>query len=165
MENWKPIEGFEIYEVSDLGRIKRVLPGGSNRAVVGAILKPRPNPKGYLCVVLCKNNIDHPRKVHRLVAKAFVPNPLSLSQVNHKHGNKKDNRATELEWRSNRGNMQHATVLGLFGRDVTFRKDQRVWRARYKNAEGKRVSAGNYATKEETEKAIEKLLLTVPYIS
>jgi hypothetical protein len=99
-----------------------------------------------------------------LVAQAFVPNPLNLPQVNHKLGNKKDNRATELEWRSGLGNMQHATLMGLRGADVGYRKECKRWRARYRNTEGKRVSAGQFATKEEAEKALSIALKSVPYI-
>lgn len=162
-ENWKPIEDFEAYEVSDLGRVRRRLPGGSGAAIVGKLLKPRPDPKGYLKVVLCKDG-EHSKKVHRLVAEAFIPNPNKLPQVNHKQGNKGDNRATKLEWRSNSGNMQHAVLMGLHGKDVTYRKDQNMWRARYNNTEGKRVSAGQFSTKEEAEKALKAALKSVPHI-
>lgn len=163
-ELWKTIKGFEAYEVSDLGRVRRRLPGLSNAALrIGKVLTPRRDPKGYLKVVLCQNG-EHNKKVHRLVAEAFLPNPLELPQVNHKRGDKEDNRASRLEWRSNLGNMQHASRLGLHGRDVTFRKDSNCWRARYTDAHGKRVSAGQYASRKEAEKALEKALSSVPYI-
>jgi hypothetical protein len=162
-EHWKTIANFEAYEVSDLGRVRRRLPGGSGAAVVGKLLKPRPDPKGYLKVVLCRDG-EHSKKVHRLVAEAFIPNPLNLPQVNHKRGNKADNRALKLEWRSNLGNMQHAVSLGLAGEDITYRRDQNKWRVRYRNSEGKRVSAGQFNTKEAAEKALKVALKSVPHI-
>lgn len=51
--------------------------------------------------------------IHRLVAQTFIPNPLSLSEVNHIDGNKLNNHASNLEWCSKRDNMIHAHVTGL----------------------------------------------------
>jgi hypothetical protein len=106
MEHWKTIKDFEAYEVSDLGRVRRRLPGApcgwrkeqsKGNAEVGKIIKPCPDTKGYLQVNLLKEGKRTSRKVHRLVAKSFLPNPLGLPQVNHT-GEKTDNRAIKLEW-------------------------------------------------------------------
>lgn len=80
-------------------------------------LKPSPTSGGYLGVAL--SNADDPSKkqhtltVHRLVAEAFIPNPNNLPEVNHKHGNKNDNRVSELEWTTQPDNIQHALDTGL----------------------------------------------------
>ncbi len=54
------------------------------------------------------------RRVHRLVAETFIPNPLNLPQVNHKNGNKLDCKVNNLEWATNSENTQHAYDCGLY---------------------------------------------------
>lgn len=51
--------------------------------------------------------------VHRVVATAFVPNPLGLREVNHINGDKTDNRAENLEWVTSKANHTHAVSIGL----------------------------------------------------
>ena len=67
--------------------------------------------KGYARVCLSKKTST---KVHRLVIEAFVPNFEGKPQVNHKNGNKLDNRADNLEWATNQENQKHAIELGLW---------------------------------------------------
>jgi len=55
-----------------------------------------------------------PYYVHRLVAEAFIPNPLGYPQVNHIDGNPKNNKANNLEWCNNAQNIQHAYKTGLY---------------------------------------------------
>lgn len=84
MENWKPIEGFEGYEVSDQGNVR------SPRKT----LKQFPNGRGYPRVAFAHKFW----LVHRLVATAFVDNPNGYPIVNHKDESKTNNRADNLEW-------------------------------------------------------------------
>lgn len=62
---------------------------------------------GYLQVKLSKGGKWYYRRVHRLVAEAFIPNPNNLPQVNHINGDKTKNEVDNLEWISNKNNTQH----------------------------------------------------------
>ena len=103
METWKAIVGYEgIYEVSDLGRVRSLKHGKEK------ILKPGNNGRGYLFVVLCKDGKYKNTKVHRLVAEAFIPNPLHLETVNHKDEYKTNNSASNLEWMTRADNKRYS---------------------------------------------------------
>ena len=97
------MNGYEnLYQVSNLGRVKRLAyihkTLKNTYKVEEHILKPHQNNRGYLIIVLCKNSKLKTHILHRLVAKAFVPNPLNLPQVNHKDENKLNNNVNNLEW-------------------------------------------------------------------
>lgn len=77
------------------------------------ILKPSKRGKGYLCVGLMKNGVQRHVSLHRLVARAFIPNPEMKPQVNHIDGNKENNCAGNLEWVTNQENVIHAFETGL----------------------------------------------------
>lgn len=97
-EIWKDVVGYEgIYQVSNLGNVKRKY-----------ILKPHKDRRGYLFVNLSHNSKVLCSRVHRLVALAFIPNPLNKKEINHKNGNKLDNRVENLEWATHKENMKHA---------------------------------------------------------
>lgn len=97
LEIWRPIDGYTgLYEVSSLGKIRSLLRKKDNNH--GRLLSPSPNTDGYLTVVLTKDSQRKSFKVHRLVAQAFIPNPNSYPQVNHKDENKSNNQVTNLEW-------------------------------------------------------------------
>lgn len=80
----------------------------------GRILKPRIDRCGYAQVALHENGKRYDQMVHRLVADAFLEQPNEKSwQVNHKNGNKQDNRLRNLEYVTPSYNMKHAYKNGL----------------------------------------------------
>lgn len=96
---FKDIEGYEgRYAISKDGRVFSYLRN--------IILHPEEVHNGYLRVNLidAEGSVRHFR-VHRLVAETFIPNPEEKTQVNHKNGNRKDNRVENLEWATARENV------------------------------------------------------------
>ena len=116
-ERWKPVKSFEdAYQISSWGRVKSVsrpkhIPNGEMRMSSERTLKPGKVKSGYLLAFLYKDSKRFCPLIHRLVAEAFIPNPACLSQVNHKDGDKTNNRVSNLEWCSCKSNMRHATRL------------------------------------------------------
>ena len=87
--------------------------GNVFNAKTGKKLKPGITNTGYRHVSLWKENKGQSFTVHRLVATAYIPNPMGLEEVNHIDGNKLNNSITNLEWVSSSGNSQHAVDNGL----------------------------------------------------
>lgn len=103
----------DAYMVSDQGKIwsrSRWLTdkNGKRRYWKGRYLAAERMDSGYWCIVLDRRNYW----VHRLVAKAFIPNPENKPCVNHKDGNKSNNAVGNLEWVTHRENMVHALRNG-----------------------------------------------------
>lgn len=114
IELWKDIKGYEgYYRVSNLGRVRGLdrLDGAGHR-IKGQIIKGVIGQEGrYEQVGLCKNGIKKRLYVHRLVAQAFCYNPHNKSVVNHIDENKKNNKASNLEWVTIKDNNIHGTRL------------------------------------------------------
>lgn len=104
-EKWVFIKGFIDYEISSYGRVY-----SCKREI---ILTPYLNGWGYETVDLLRNGERYRRRVHRLVAEAFVENIFNKPEVNHIDGNKTNNRADNLEWVTNQENVRHAFDTGL----------------------------------------------------
>lgn len=105
MECWKDIKGYEgLYMVSTNGRVRR-MPGGRVKAL--KILSPRHNRDGYIEYKLSKNGEKKVYSAHRLVAIAFIPNPLSLPEVNHIDKNRTNNTVSNLEWCTSSYNKEY----------------------------------------------------------
>ena len=101
-EIWKDVKDYEgLYQVSNLGRVKSLY--------TNSILKGCKHINGYLGVNLYKNGSKSTKKIHRLVAQAFIPNPENKSQVNHIDENKTNNMVSNLEWMTAKENSNHGT--------------------------------------------------------
>lgn len=116
MEIWKDILNYEgAYQISSLGKVKslhRIVASGKNhcRTVEERILKTHIGKTGYEKVKLSKGGNSRRVSVHRLVAQAFLPNPKSKAEVNHKDFSKSNNVLTNLEWVSPEENRAHAVA-------------------------------------------------------
>jgi hypothetical protein len=112
-EIWMPIlfkEEKTYYEISTNGRIS------SNYKNKINIRSSHDNCHGYLGITLSHKGEKFSRKIHRLVAEAFIENPQNLPEVNHKNHDKYDNRKENLEWGTKKYNSQEAAKFGKLGR-------------------------------------------------
>lgn len=115
-EIWKDISGYEgVYQVSNWGNVKSLersvnIKSSSKKLfpVKEKILTPSKNTR-YCFVTLRKNKKSYRHSVHRLVAEAFIPNPLNLPEVNHKDENKRNNSVDNLEWCTPKYNANYGT--------------------------------------------------------
>lgn len=91
-EEWKTLPYALNYDVSNCGRVRQ---NKKNK-----ILKPYKNKiNGYVYVYIRDNNGKYLNKrIHRLVAECFIPNPNNLPMVNHKDFNRSNNCLDNLEW-------------------------------------------------------------------
>lgn len=107
-EKWKDIKDFEgLYQISNYGRVKSFHKN--------IILKASKNGEYRYIVVLCKNAKKYTKKVHRLVAESFIPNPENKPEINHINPVTKDlcdNRICNLEWATSKENTQWSIKLG-----------------------------------------------------
>lgn len=102
-EEWRAVERFPCYEVSNRGRVRRI-----------TYKSPYLNEWGYPTVQLFKGDGKHATAmIHRLVAEAFIPNPQNFPEVNHADGNKLNFQPENLDWCTRQENRQHAALTGL----------------------------------------------------
>ena len=116
-EVWKDIPGYTgSYQASNLGRVRsldRVVTNnlGVERRIKGQVLAQEEMHDGYKKVPLSQNGKVRKRPVHRLVAKAFIPNPKRLPIINHKNEIKDDNRVSNLEWCTQSYNVKYGNGI------------------------------------------------------
>lgn len=111
-EEWRPLiygdtDLSNKYEISNLGHMRRT--------VSHEIIKQCKSKTGYMTICISHGKKKRQcLKIHRAVAYAFLPNPDNLPAVNHIDGDKSNNRVDNLEWCSNKQNIEHAIKNGLF---------------------------------------------------
>lgn len=108
------IKGYENYEISSYGRVRRLT--STTCAVAGKILKTpeRSKSRPYLCVDLCSKGKKKTINVHNLVADAFLAPPeFCGAEINHIDGDKRNPKASNLEWTTSSGNKVHSYEKGL----------------------------------------------------
>lgn len=117
---WKDIPGYKnVYTISTSGKIKSlsriVSPFGIHDKVIikEKLLSTQLSNRGYFAVRLTVNGLTKTKMVHRLLAEAFLLNPLNKLEVNHIDGNKLNNNLDNLEWVTSGENQKHAWRIGL----------------------------------------------------
>jgi HNH endonuclease/NUMOD4 motif len=105
-EEWRVVDGFPMYKVSNFGRVYSSYKSGK-------ILTPVLDSYGYHKLTLCSNKSKVNCTIHRLVCCAFLQVNESKPLVNHKNGIKTDNRLENLEWCTPKENTHHAIATGL----------------------------------------------------
>ena len=115
MEIWKDIKKYKgFYQVSNFGRVRSWINNKRNKRRHPKILSTPNDGAGYPMIVI--NSVKYgsfTTRVHRLVAKHFIPNPEKKPEVNHIDANKENNHYTNLEWCTSKENQDHATKNGL----------------------------------------------------
>lgn len=96
--------GYLVSKHGDVFSIKKGLPKK---------MKPQKQKNGYLLIHLHLNGKSYYRWIHRMVAEVFIPNPNNKPQINHKDGNKENNKVPNLEWVTAKENIQHAYLNKL----------------------------------------------------
>ncbi len=143
MENFKIIEGFETYSVSDHGNVK------NNKT--GRILKGAFDGRGYKHL-----NVDgKTNKIHRLVAVAFLENPENKKCVDHIDNNRSNNLLINLRWTTHTENCQNSSLSkrnssGIKG--IYFNKASQKWHAQIK-IDGIKIHIGYFTDIEDAKQA------------
>ena len=137
-EEWRPVVGYEeYYELSNLGRVRskdRLVQGRYSKVIRrGRILTPRADDGRYLRASLCIGNNHFHKMVHRLVADAFLDKPDGCDVVNHIDNNTFNNRASNLEWTTQKGNVAHAIKQERMGNKPVVRISPNGERKEYRS--------------------------------
>ncbi len=148
IEQWRLISGYDIYEVSSHGRVRN----NTN----GRMLKLHTNNDGYRYVGLYKQKKTSSRRVHRLVAFAFLDKNNEHTEVDHIDHNKINNMVDNLRWTTKSENQRNRSIQnnsssGTTG--VNFHKSDNSWCARWNDNNMKRQSKKFSVNKYGDEKA------------
>jgi hypothetical protein len=120
-EIWRDIPNYEgYYQVSNKGNVRSLNRTVQRQGVVPCFVKGKTlvflNRLGYFDVSISFNGLVKRVSVHRLVAIAFLDNPLNKPFINHINGRRNDNRVKNLEWCTAKENSEHAVKIGLMKR-------------------------------------------------
>ena len=147
MEEYKDIVGFENYEVSNKGRVRN--------KNTNCHLWNSENEEGYEFVRLSNKCKQTHKRIHRLVAEAFIPNPLNKRFVTHIDGDRSNNKVENLMWVTQPEYMkdiERETKTGIKG--CCFHKRTGKWQA-FMRIDGKQKHIGYFNTIDEAKNALE----------
>ena len=171
IEEWRPVVEFpDRYEVSNLGRVRSI----EKKFFHKIKSQHQTTTSNYLYVAISVNNKTVSRSVHRMVAEAFIPNPLNKEQVNHKDSNRHNNHVDNLEWVTRSENIQHGRKYGNISdkhsigvksnkassrfHNVFWNEKQQRWQPSVK-LNGRRLSQKCFKDEIECAKFVNQLLL------
>lgn len=118
-EIWKPILGYEgLYEVSNKGNVRSM---NYNRTGNIKLLKYLVHRDGYLKVRLYKDKSWVDCFIHKLVAINFIPNPYDMTEIDHKNGNKTDNKVENLKWCTRKENMNNTITKNKIRKTMNYK--------------------------------------------
>lgn len=126
-EKWKAVVFFEgSYEVSNFGQVKSLAREKNNKGKIQKIQERilRQAKTNYPSVSLWLEGVLKVKKVHRIVAEAWLPNPDHKPEVNHKDGNRFNNHVNNLEWATRKENTHHAMVNKLMPSGESHKKSK-----------------------------------------
>ena len=143
MEEYKIIQGFENYEVSTFGNVRNI--------TTGRILQQHSDKDGYKLINISTKKIS--KRVHRLVAEAFIPNPNDKPCVDHIDGNRTNNNTSNLRWATRSENSMNRglcsnNISGKSG--VSYHKTKNRWEVKI-NVNKKKTHIGYYKTFDEAK--------------
>lgn len=137
-EEWRLVAGWEtMYEVSNFGKVRSI-------KKKGLIIASFYDKSGYKVVSL--KNPQMLKKVHRLVAIAFVHNPENKPQVNHIDSNRTNNNVNNLDWVTAKENSEHSVKSGRQ------RQGEKHYKAMFKNKDIPEIRASSLTRKELAKK-------------
>ena len=128
---WRDIIGYEgIYQVSNTGQIRSLERWNGHKRVKREspyIMSQSTTTTGYKKVELQVRKNRKSLKVHRLVAMAFISNPENKPNINHKDGNPTNNRVDNLEWCTQKENVEHAYATGLIPKTTVSKEELQAY--------------------------------------
>ena len=148
------IPGWEGYSISEEGYVYN----NKLHRFVSACL----DDKGYYIIHLQRNRKQYHRRIHRLLALTFIPNPENLPNVDHKNRDQSDNNLSNLRWCSQDQNMKNSSKVRLTTsskyKGVTWDKESSKWRAR-SILNGKRISIGRFTNELDAAIAYDEFVM------
>lgn len=156
MEEWKEIEGYNNYYVSNEGRVKSIdrviITGNGARHYTERELKPSLNEGGYYVVNLSSVGKSDLKRVHILVAEAFIPNPDKKPVVDHINTVRTDNRVENLRWLDHKGNSNNELTIGHLKESHKEQKNENLMKKVYQYSLDDELIEEFNSTKEAGEK-------------
>ena len=146
-EHWASIDGYRNYEVSWWGRVRNI--------DTGRILKPGAGGGGYLFVRLSKNGIAQNHRIHKLVAREWVPNPGQKRCVDHIDGSRTNNNWENLRYATsseNGMNAKHRTDGSSVYKGVNYQTQAKKWKAQI-GINRQRIYLGIFPSEREAAEA------------